>query len=66
MAEWGQPETGKNLSNFRLTRTFPSCHNTDQTELASAPLVGGDLTLERLLGVQVPKGSIFPILLGPC
>lgn len=60
------PETDKNLSNFRLTRTFPLHHNADRTELASAPLVGGYLTLERLSGVQVPKGSIFPILLGPC
>jgi len=66
MAEWGEPETDKNLSNFRLACTFPSCHKGDWTELARAILLGGDLTLERLLGVQEPKGSIFPTMLGPC
>lgn len=66
MAEWGQSMADKNLSNFRLTHTFPSCHNKNLTEVASAPVTGGDPTLERLLGVQLPKGSIFPVLLGSC
>lgn len=58
MAEWGQPETDKNQNNSRLTHTSPLLHNA---ELASALLVGGDLTLQRHLGVQVPQGSL-PIL----
>lgn len=62
MAEWGQPETEENQNNSRLTHTFSPCHKADQTELACALPIDGDLTLQRHLGHRCLKGAFLSLL----